>query len=184
MVREPSDADRYIDLIAHPRRARGFFYGYCGYTCMAICAIIVTGTFLNPWSKTIMAMSQEHKDALAKGRLEARAIKSYLKALDGRKPGRPVTKESLDKRLARVDSKLGEETDPLKKLDLMQSRLEIENALQSAGGGASIEELAAGFASHAKSYSDRKGISYTTWRQFGVPAELLRKAGIPETRRR
>jgi hypothetical protein len=131
-----------------------------------------------------MAMSQEHKDALAKGRLEARAIKSYLKALDGRKPGRPVTKDSLDKRLARVDTKLGEETDPLKKLDLMQSKLEIETALQSVAGGASIDELAAGFVTHAKSYSDRKGISYTTWRQFGVPAELLRKAGIAETRRR
>jgi hypothetical protein len=131
-----------------------------------------------------MAMSQEHKDALAQGRLEARAIKSYLKGLEGRRPGRPVTKESLDKRLTRIDSKLDAETDPLKRLDLMQSKLEIESALQSAGGGASLEDLATGFVKHAKSYSERKGISYTTWRQYGVPAELLRTAGIAETRRR
>jgi hypothetical protein len=30
----------------------------------------------------------------------------------------------------------------------------------------------------AKGYSDRKGITYGTWREFGVPAEVLRKAGI------
>jgi hypothetical protein len=131
-----------------------------------------------------MAMSQEHKDALAQGRLEARSIKAYLKALEARKPGRPVTKESLEKRLHRVDSKLESETDPLKKLDLMQSKVDIEVAMSGVQDGANMEELARGFVAHAKSYSERKGITYSTWRQFGVPAELLRKAGIPETRRR
>jgi hypothetical protein len=131
-----------------------------------------------------MPMSQEHKDALAKGRAEARSIKVYLEALGGRKPGRPVTKESLDKRLARVNAKLDAEDDPLKRIDIMQSKLDIEDALASVTGGASIEELASGFVTHAKSYSDRKGISYTAWRRFGVPADVLRKAGIPETRRR
>ncbi len=131
-----------------------------------------------------MAMSKEHKEALAQGRLEARAIKAYLKSVEGRRPGRPVTKESLSKRLTQVDAKLGAETDPLKKLDLMQSRLDIETALQSVGDGASKEDLTAGFVSHAKAYSDRKGITYTTWRQFGVPAAVLKQAGIAETRRR
>jgi hypothetical protein len=131
-----------------------------------------------------MAMSKEHKEALAQGRLEARSIKAYLKALQGRKPGRPVTKDSLEARLARVDAKLGAESDPLKKLDLMQSKVDIENALANVQDGAKAEDLAAGFVAHARSYSERKGISYTTWRQFGVPADLLRKAGIAETRRR
>jgi hypothetical protein len=131
-----------------------------------------------------MPMTQEHKDALAQGRLEARSIKAYLRALDSRRPGRPVTKESLDKRLERVNAKLGSEDDPLKRVDLLQSRLEIERALATAGEGANIEELAESFVTHAGSYSDRKGISYTAWRQFGVPADVLRKAGIQETRRR
>jgi hypothetical protein len=131
-----------------------------------------------------MAMSKEHKEALAQGRLEARSIKAYLKTLQGRKPGRPVTKDSLEARLARVDAKLGAESDPLKKLDLMQSKVDIENALANVQDGAKAEDLAAGFVAHARSYSERKGISYTTWRQFGVPADLLRKAGIAETRRR
>jgi hypothetical protein len=129
-------------------------------------------------------MSQEHKDALAKGRLEARSIKAYLKAVESRKPGRPVTKDSLEKRLARVDSKLNAEDDPLRRLDLMQSKLDIEDALASLEDGARIEDLSSGFVEHAKSYSERKGISYTTWRKAGVPADLLRQAGIAETRRR
>ena len=131
-----------------------------------------------------MPMSQEHKDALAQGRLEARSIKSYLRALDSRRPGRPVTKESLDKRLERVNAKLGDESDPLKRIDLLQSKLDIETALASVEDGVNVEELAATFVTHARSYSDRKGISYTAWRQFGVPADVLRKAGIQETRRR
>jgi hypothetical protein len=131
-----------------------------------------------------MAMSQEHKDALAQGRLEARSIKAYLRALDSRRPGRPVTKESLDKRLERVNAKLGDENDPLKRIELLQSKLDVESALASVEDGANLDDLAANFVAYAKSYSDRKGISYTAWRQFGVPADVLRKAGIQETRRR
>jgi len=129
-------------------------------------------------------MSQEHKDALAQGRLEARSIKAYLRALDSRRPGRPVTKESLDKRLDRVNTKLGSEADPLKRVDLLQSKLDIESAIESVEDGANLEELAENFVAHARTYSDRKGITYTAWRQFGVPADVLRKAGIQETRRR
>jgi hypothetical protein len=131
-----------------------------------------------------MAMSKEHKEALARGRLEARSIKAYLNALDARRPGRPVTKESLEQRLGRINNKLEAEDDPLKRLDLMQSKGDIEQTLASVDKGSNLEELATGFVTHAKSYSERKGISYSTWRQFGVPADLLRQAGIPETRRR
>lgn len=131
-----------------------------------------------------MAMSKQHKEALAQGRLEARSIKAYLNALDTRRPGRPVTRDSLEQRLARVNSKLESEADSLRRLDLMQSKADIEQALSSAEKGSNLEELTKGFVAHAKSYSQRKGISYSTWRQFGVPADVLRKAGIPETRRR
>ncbi len=131
-----------------------------------------------------MAMSQEHKEALAKGRLEARSVKAYLDALSNKKRGRPVTKESLQKKLSTIDSKLKSEPNPLKRLDLMQVRADTEKALGSVENTVDPEELMAGFTAHAKSYSERKGISYSTWRQFGVPAEALKRAGIPATRRR
>ena len=131
-----------------------------------------------------MAMSEEHKDALAQGRLEARTIKAYLEALGNKKRGRPVTKASLQKKLSSIDSKMKSEANPLKRLDLMQTRADTEKALGSVEHTVDPEELSAEFVAHAKSYSQRKGISYTTWRQFGVSAEVLKKAGIPATRRR
>lgn len=131
-----------------------------------------------------MAMSQEHKDALARGRREARAIKSYLKALDGRKPGRPVTKESLERRLEKTTEKIESEENPLKTIELIQTRLDMEDQLSQLEESANLEELEAEFIDHVKSYSDRKKISYTAWREYGVPAATLRAAGVPETRRR
>jgi hypothetical protein len=131
-----------------------------------------------------MAMSKEHKEALAQGRLEARSVKAYLDALGNKKRGRPVTKGSLQKKLSTIDSKLKSEPNPLKRLDLMQSRADTEKALGSVENTVDPEELATGFTEHARSYSERKGISYSTWRQFGVSAEVLKRAGIPATRRR
>jgi hypothetical protein len=69
-------------------------------------------------------------------------------------------------------------------LDLLQSRLDIEEALASVKDVANLDQIEADFVANAKGYSQRKGISYTAWRRFGVPAAVLKKAGIPETRRR
>ena len=129
-------------------------------------------------------MSDEHKEALKRGRTEARAIKGYLKTLESRRPGRPVTRESLEKRLERVTKQIEAESDPLKALELTQKRLDIEEAINGIGSGPDREELQRGFVEHAKSYSERKGISYPAWREMGVPAATLRSAGIKETRRR
>ena len=129
-------------------------------------------------------MTEEHKAALAQGRKEARAIKAYLEALDARKPGRPVSKESLTKRKQKVEDKLEETDNPLESVELIQSKLDIEKALAELENEVDMETLESGFVEHARSYSDRKGVSYTAWREFGVPAKVLRSAGIKETRRR
>lgn len=131
-----------------------------------------------------MAMTNEHKAALAQGRLEARSVKAYLASLEPKKRGRPVSPDSLQKKISEIDSRLQTETNPLKRLDLMQAKNDAEHALDTVGIGPEQEQLAADFVEHAKAYSDRKGISYATWRQFGVPADVLRKAGIQQTRRR
>lgn len=131
-----------------------------------------------------MAMTPEHKAALKQGRIEARAIKGYLKALQARKPGRPVTKESLTRRLGAVEDKIAAADDPLARVELIQKRIEIEDALTDLEDSADFEELERGFVEHARSYSERKGIKYPAWRELGVPAATLRQAGIAETRRR
>lgn len=131
-----------------------------------------------------MAMSDEHKAALAQGRKESRAIKAYLEALEARRPGRPVSKDSLQKRLDKVNEKLGSTENPLETVDLIQSKLDIEKALAQVENAQDFAALESGFAENVASYSERKGVSYTAWREFGVPAAVLKKAGIKETRRR
>jgi hypothetical protein len=129
-----------------------------------------------------MAMSAEHKAALVQGRKEAKAIKIYLDALASRRPGRPVTRDSLEKRLASVQTRLANEGDTLKRVDLHQSRIEIEEALANTGESIDLSKMEADFASVASAYSDRKGISYGAWRSVGVPAAVLKKAGVARTR--
>jgi hypothetical protein len=129
-------------------------------------------------------MSQEHKDALAEGRRQSRAIKAYLGAVKAKKPGRPVTRESIEARMQRVAGQLAASDDPLESVELVQLRLDLEAQLAQMGDSENMAELEKGFIDYAGGYSDRKGISYTAWREVGVPAAILRKAGIKETRRR
>ena len=129
-----------------------------------------------------MAMSAEHKAALAQGRREGRAVKQYLEALGNRRPGRPVTPERLRDKIASLESRIGEEADPLKALEMRQERLDAEASLARAEATEDFAGLEAAFIEHAKLYSERKGISYSAWRESGVAAEVLRRAGIPRTR--
>lgn len=128
-------------------------------------------------------MSKEHKEALAQGRRESKAIKAYLEALHSRRPGRPVTPESLREKIESLETKIGEEDDPLKRVDLIQQRLDAEDQLEEAEKSADLDDLEAEFVDVVKSYSDRKNISYTAWREEGVPAAALKEAGVPRTRR-
>ena len=130
-----------------------------------------------------MAMSPEHKAALVKGRAEAKAISTYLDALASRRPGRPVTRDGLEKRLNTLNDRLAAETNNLKRVDLHQSKIEVEEALASAQSSVDVSGLEADFAKVAADYSNRKGISYSAWRSAGVPAAVLKKAGIARTRR-
>lgn len=129
-----------------------------------------------------MPMSAEHKAALARGRNEARAVKQYLVALSQRKPGRPVTPDRLRERIASLQTRISAESDPLKQLDLRQARLDAEAALAKAGEAIDLESLEKGFVAVAGSYSERKGVSYAAWREQGVPADVLKRAGIARTR--
>ena len=125
-----------------------------------------------------MAMSAEHKAALAAGRRESRAIKMYLDSLGSRRRGRPVTQESLTKRVKDLEKRIASETNSLRAIDLRQARADAEQALASVSGSVDRSKLEADFVRHVKAYTKRKGISYSVWREAGVPAAVLKKAGI------
>jgi hypothetical protein len=125
-------------------------------------------------------MSDSHKEALAEGRNHARIVGRYLEALEANKPkrGRKRTAESVKKRLNAVGTELKDATG-LSRLNLLQERrdLEVELATMQAGTP-DLSGLEKDFVRVAKAYSEKKKISYAAWREFGVPPETLKKAGI------
>ncbi len=129
-----------------------------------------------------MAMSKEHKAELAKGREEARAVKDYLGALEAHRPrrGRQRTVATVTKQLDAVDKKLVDAA-PLQRLLLTQDRMDLQaelERLRSVVNGNDLGGIETAFVKIAKSYGRRKGLSYAAWREVGVSAEVLTKAGI------
>lgn len=124
-------------------------------------------------------MTEEHKQALAVGRAEGRMVRAYLEALESSRPkrGRKRTKESIGRRLERIEDEL-EAADPLKRLQLTQEQLDLTEELESMDSGINLTDLEDDFVRVAQGYAERKGITYQAFRQIGVPASVLKRAGI------
>jgi hypothetical protein len=129
--------------------------------------------------RTKAPMSNEHKEALAIGREQGRAVRRYLEALELHKPkrGRKRTAESVQKQLAAIEGKLAG-ADPLSRVQLIQQRMDLQAELAQHGATVDLSALEADFVRSARDYGQRKGISYAAWREAGVDAAVLKKAGI------
>ena len=69
--------------------------------------------------------------------------------------------------------------DTLRRLELVQERMELERQLGDAlPEGSGTRRLEDDFVRVAKAYGERKGITYRAWREMGVGPQVLRKAGI------
>ncbi|MDE0803666.1 MAG: hypothetical protein OSA99_10115 [Acidimicrobiales bacterium] len=124
-------------------------------------------------------MTDEHKAALAEGRRQGRAVREYLEALEQTRPkrGRKRTPESIRAQLAKIDDTL-DDAAPIKKLQLIQDRIDLEAELEALENKPDLSGLEADFVSAAKGYAERKSISYAAWRELGVDASVLKAAGI------
>jgi hypothetical protein len=124
-------------------------------------------------------MTDEHKAALSRGRLEGRAVRDYLDSLRVNKPkrGRKRTPESIGKRLDAITVEL-ESADPLSELKLIQERRDLQDELDAKTAAVDHSAIEEKFVAVAKSYGERQGISYNAWREVGVDASVLRRAGI------
>jgi uncharacterized protein YicC (UPF0701 family) len=125
------------------------------------------------------SMSAEHKAALAEGRTQGRAVRTYLEALEANRPkrGRKRTPDSIKKRLATIEAELPS-ADKLHALHLRQERRDLQEELDAMDSTVDIAGVEKDFVAAAKAYGDRKGISYATWREAGVPPAVLKQAGI------
>ncbi len=124
-------------------------------------------------------MSPEHKEALLLGREEGRAVRKYLEALELHRPrrGRKRTAESIRRQLEVVEANLAT-ADPLARLQLIQQRMDLTAELADRSRTFDLGGLEAEFVEAARRYGERKGITYAAWREAGVEAAVLRRAGI------
>lgn len=124
-------------------------------------------------------MSDDHKAALARGRAEGRIVRDYLEGLRSNKPkrGRKRTAETVRSQLAQVEAQLVD-ADAVTELELVQRRRDLTAELESMSVGVDLVALEDAFVGVARSYADRKGINYASWREVGVPAATLARAGI------
>lgn len=124
-------------------------------------------------------MSDEHKAALAKGRAEGRIVRDYLEGLRATKPkrGRKRTPETVQSRLDAIENEL-QTASPVEELMLVQERRDLEAELERMSDTVDMAALEDAFVGVAKSYSESKKISYASWRDVGVEARVLKRAGI------
>ena len=124
-------------------------------------------------------MTDQHKAALSQGRQEGRAVRDYLDSLRTNKPkrGRKRTSDSIRKRLDGIDDELTT-ADALTELKLVQERRNLQSELESKSAAVDQTAVEEAFVQVAKSYGERQGISYNAWREVGVPAPVLKRAGI------
>jgi hypothetical protein len=130
-------------------------------------------------AKAKRSMTAQHKAALAEGRAEGRAVKAYLEALEKNRPrrGRKRTPDSIKKRLSGIESEL-EDASPIQRLQLIQERMDLGKELAMLDTKVDMTALESAFVKTGGGYAQRKGISYAAWRESGVPADVLKRAGI------
>jgi len=124
-------------------------------------------------------MSDEHKAALAAGRAEGRTVRTYLEALERHRPrrGRRRTPDTISRRLSGIEAQLGA-ADALTRLHLLKEKGDLEAELDRARTGDDLATLEREFVKVARSYGERKGISYSVWRAAGVNSAVLQRAGV------
>lgn len=124
-------------------------------------------------------MTPEHKEAIRQGRKESSAVKAYLEVLSaGSTPRRAADPSAIQRRLKVVEERLAVESNRLKQLELTQQKLNLASALAATSGDSDEGKLREEFIKVAAAYGRRQGISYKAWRAVGVPAGVLKQAGI------
>jgi hypothetical protein len=129
-------------------------------------------------------LSAAHKRALAEGRTMSAAVDRYLSAVNTpKRRGRKVSKAALVQRHADATAKAKTATGVDRVLIAQELRdLETRIANVEATNSSDIKGLESAFVKIAKRFGENRGISYSAWRDAGVPAVVLKKAGVPRTR--
>ena len=124
-------------------------------------------------------MTDDHKAALASGRAQGRAIGLYLDAVAAHKPkrGRQRTQDTVARQMQETEGALRTATGTAR-VELVQQKRNLEVELAGMQAQVNLAALEAAFVEHAQAYAQRKEISYAAFREVGVAADVLDRAGI------
>jgi hypothetical protein len=110
-------------------------------------------------------------------RAETNTVAAYLTAL--RAPKVPArSRDALRKRRAQIEQWITEESSPIREVELIQQRLNIDAELAQIEQAARLRELEEAFVNVAASWAKRTGVTAAALREVGVPASVLRRAGL------
>ena len=128
-------------------------------------------------------ITADHKAKLAQGRNESRAVSKYLEAICAGKGkrGRKRTPESISMQIAKIDQELTTSS-AMRRLELTQKRTDLDAERGRLVARVDLAGVEKDFVKVAKSYAKRSGIGYSAFRTVGVPADVLKRAGIGRTR--
>jgi hypothetical protein len=130
-------------------------------------------------------LSASHKRALIEGRTMSATIDRYLAAVNTpKRRGRKVSQATLVERLGAAQTRVKTAAGVDRVLAAQEVRdLTARIAAMTSGDGNELKELETAFVRIAKAFGEKRGIGYGAWRDAGVPAVVLKRAGIARTRR-
>jgi hypothetical protein len=111
-------------------------------------------------------------------------VDRYVVAINApKRRGRKVSKATLETRRAEACARSKNAIGVEKVVSAQEVRdLQAKLAQASAGSGTELKSLEVGFVRVAKKFGENRGISYGSWRDVGVPADVLKRAGVARTR--
>jgi hypothetical protein len=110
-------------------------------------------------------------------RAETNAVAAYLAALRAPKVS-ARSRPNLEKRRVQIEQWIAEESSPIREVELIQQRLDIDAQLAQVDQAARLPELEEAFVKVAASWAKRSRISGAALREVGVPTSVLRRAGL------
>jgi hypothetical protein len=110
-------------------------------------------------------------------RAETNTVSAYLIALRAPKvPSR--SRANLEKRRAQIEQWIAAASSPIREVELIQQRLDVDAQLARIDQAARLPELEEAFLEVASSWAKRIGVSAAALREVGVPASVLARAGL------
>ena len=102
----------------------------------------------------------------------------FRRIIDGKQAVYRSAHPYLDRDDPTAGPKYIERVHPLVRVHLLQERMDLEHELQHIEDAVDLRKLEDDFVRAAKTYAQRKHISYAAWREAGVDAAVLKRAGI------